>query len=164
MKKFVISIVVAIAACGCGALRQVHDRYVDTYFLDFRPYTEAGFFISPNPYTGVYSPVGDLLVKVVPAVYPKDKKSMIVNTKGGSYDDGIYSRPAESDYDTKTITEEISPSELLDIAVGEALKLGANGISNFRCSAIYDTIIDRNGSHKKFSHYEISGLCISIDK
>lgn len=163
MKKCVIFIIAAIAICGCGTSQQTYDRYVDTHLLDYRPYTEAGFFISPNSYPGVYSPVGDILIRVFPAVYLKDNNK-VLSAKTGGYDDGIYSRSNDAAPNSGTKTEEISSSELLDIAVGEALKLGANGISNFRCSSIYDTHVDRSGSHRVFSHYEISGLCISIEK
>ena len=40
-------------------------------FLDFQPYTESGFFISPNPYTGQFSPIGEINITVQPALQPR---------------------------------------------------------------------------------------------
>ncbi|MBR5660642.1 MAG: hypothetical protein IKW99_03740 [Bacteroidales bacterium] len=60
--------VIAIAAfSGCGAINPQYSQTVTTSFLDFRPYTEAGFFISPDPYPGTYDPIGQFSIEIIPA-------------------------------------------------------------------------------------------------
>ena len=60
--KRLVPLLAALMLCSCSVM--THQRYVSTMFLDFRPYTEAGFFISPNPYTGEFSPLGEINIVV----------------------------------------------------------------------------------------------------
>jgi len=119
-------------------------------FLDFRPYTDAGFFISPNPYTGEFSPIGEISMTIQPALRPKAK----LIKSAGAYIDGLYSQKNTSNVEQ----EEISASELLEMAVKEAKALGANGVSNFKCLLVTD--VDPVERY----HYEISGFAIRIDE
>lgn len=146
MKRLLIFAVVAIVASSCSVL--THQRYVSTMFLDFQPYTEAGFFISPNPYTGEFSPIGEISITIQPALMPKTK--VIRGT--GDYTDGLYAQKNNAN----VVQEDIPASELLDMAVREAKAKGANGISNFKCLVVYDT------DPIEPRHYEISGFAISI--
>ncbi len=152
MKKFFILATVIMAASCSVLTQQPHERYVESYFMDFRPYQEIDFFISPNPFTGEYTSLGELSISVYPAVLDKSKKQGVK-----TFDDGLYGGV------TTTLVKEVIPaSELIDYAVSKALELGANGICNFRCEKIYNTEYTRDGNRTIFSHYEISGLCISI--
>ena len=56
--------------------------------------------------------------------------------------------------------ENIESSELLEMAVAEAVSRGANGISNFDVKVVYSTKVTKYGTTTEMSHYEISGLCI----
>jgi len=144
MKKLLILAVAVIVASSCSVL--THQRYVSTMFLDFQPYTEAGFFISPNPYTGEFSPIGEISITVQPALMPKTK----VIRGSGEYTDGLYAQKSNAN----VVQEDIPASELVEMAVREAKARGANGISNFKCIVVTgaDPIEPR--------HYEISGFAI----
>ncbi len=142
MKK-IIPLIATLLLCSCSVM--THQRYVATMFLDFQPYTEAGFFISPNPYTGQFSPLGEISISIQPALQRKAKQ-----VKG--YNDGLYSNNS-----APVVQEEISAEELLEMAVKEAKARGANGISNFKCSKVFDM-----DPIEKY-HYEISGFAIHIN-
>ena len=122
-----------------------HQRYVSTMFLDFQPYTEAGFFISPNPYTGQFSPIGEISIVVKPALQRQAKQVK------GSFSDSMYASTG-----ALVVQEEIPAEELLEMAVNEAKAQGANGISNFKCVRISDV------SEIEPYHYEITGFAIRI--
>ena len=104
-------------------------------FLDYRPYTDAGFFISPYSYNGKFEPIGQLDI----VVYPEEVT------------DGIY-----------ISKKEISTSDLLDKAVKHTLGKGANGIANLKISRVAITTTSRYGSTSSLSHYEVSGFLIRI--
>ena len=115
-------------------------------FLDFQPYTAAGFFISPNPYTGQFSPVGEISITVQPALQRPAKQIK------GEYTDGLYAQGNNGN----VVPEEIMAEELLEMAVKEAKAKGANGISNFQCRRVTDA------NPLEPYHYEISGFAIKI--
>lgn len=153
MRKIIMIIAVAIITASCAVTR---DRQVSKYFLDYRPYSDAGFFISPNPYTGEFTSIGELSITVTPAILSKSQAPVQVK----NYNDALYAPVG-----TGAIVENIPASELIDMAVKEAQSVGANGISNFKCVAVYNTQVSRSGVvNKELSHYEISGLCILIRK
>jgi len=146
MKKIILLALLAIVVSSCGIT--THERYVTKLFLDFQPYTEAGFFISPDSYTGRFAPVGELNITVQPAVQPQSQR-----TRGNKkFDDAVYFEVNGS----PIALEVILPEELLEMAVNEAKAQGANGIANFRCVRILDSDpVDQY-------HYEISGFAIKI--
>ncbi len=110
MKKHIIIIIALILASSCGTLERT--RSVLTGFADFRPYTTAGIFISPDPYSGSeYTAIGEFAANIKPAI------------KMGA------NRIPE--------VERISPAELLDITVTEAKKRGANGIVDYHTTMNY---------------------------
>ena len=117
-------------------------------FLDFQPYTESGFFISPNPYTGEFFPIGEINITVLPALQPKAK----VIKGAGAYADGLYTQKANANL----VQEDIPAEELLDLAVREAKAKGANGISNFKCVRV------TGADPVEPVLYEISGFAIKI--
>lgn len=130
--------------CSCSVM--THQRYVSTMFLDFQPYTEAGFFISPNPYTGQFSPVGEINITVQPALQQPSRQIK------GVYNDAVYA-PKNG---AGVVQEEIFSEELLEMAVKAAKEKGANGISNFKCLRVRDL------SELEPYHYEITGFAIKI--
>lgn len=59
----------AMVLTSCGALFMPYEpqqRMELASFLDFRPYTSAGFFISPDAYTGEFEPLGQLYIEIYP--------------------------------------------------------------------------------------------------
>ncbi len=151
MRKIIFLLSILLIS-GCAVQRQ---RLISTFFLDYRPYTEQGFFISPDPFMGKFMPVGDLSVTVIPGTKPKKSQEKIAIDYERAYFDDIYGAPPTP---AQVFTKEtISPEELLEIAVSEARKVGANGISNFKCECI------RNIKTNMVESYYITGFCIKID-
>ncbi len=151
MKKLIFLTVLSIMLCSCGIMTR--DRIVTPLFLDFRPYTSAGFFLSPNPYTGDFEPVGELNLIVEPAVVKNEP------TTTSKFSDSVYAPK------TSVVQEDISESELLELAVGEALKMGANGISNLKIKVSKEIYAYAKGSLRKaieIDVYHITGFCIEV--
>ena len=134
MKKAIIITIVAIVVASCGVIQLPKGETVS--FLDYRPYTEAGIFISPYNYTGKYEAIGQLDI----IIYPD------------SISDGL-----------STTLIEIPSKELLDRIVKHSIGKGANGIANLKISRIVNTTVTRFGSYSSLSHYEISGFLIRIE-
>lgn len=152
MKQFVVILSLLLVFTSCSVTR---DRMVTTRFLDYRPYSEAGFFISPDPYPGMFTSLGELHITVTPAILPSAKTV----AKQKDFNDDLYRRPTYG----MAYMEEISSEELLELAVQKAKSVGANGIANFKCLSVYNTQVTRYSTSSTLSHYEISGLCISIE-
>ena len=134
MKKLIIILGLAMLATSCAIMAPQQQKEI-VNFLDYRPYTDAGFFISPYGYNGKFEPIGQLDI----VVYPEEVT------------DGIY-----------TSKKEIPTSELLDKAVRHTLGKGANGIANLKISRITHTTTSRYVSSTTLSHYEVSGFLIRI--
>lgn len=149
MKRIIILAVFSIMLCSCGITTR--NRIVTSLFLDFRPYTSADFFLSPNSYTGEFDPIGELNIQVEPAVVRYDPNTI------AKFTDGIYAAKF-------TVAQEyISESDLLEIAVQEALKMGANGISNLKIGITKDYYGYTKGAIRKAIEvdvYHITGFCI----
>lgn len=155
MKKSVVIILSILILSSCAVTR---DRQVSMRFLDYRPYTEAGFFISPDPYPGMFTSLGEFSITVKPAILSSSKDAGR-GRQQKDFEDGVY---AKQTYGIVHM-EEIPSEELLEMAVQKAKSVGANGIANFKCLTVYDTHATRNSVSSVLSHYEISGLCISIE-
>lgn len=134
MKRFIVLLSLAMLATSCAIMAPQQQKEI-VNFLDYRPYTDAGFFISPYNYTGKFEPIGQLDI----VVYPEEVT------------DGIY-----------TSKKEIATSDLLEKAVKHTLGKGANGIANLKISRIVHTTSTRYGSVSALSHYEVSGFLIRI--
>ena len=109
MRRIALLTIYLLILSGCGMYR--HERAIYTGFADFRPYTTAGFYISPDPYTGgEHTVIGTLSAHVYPGV------------------------------DMATYTQESIPSaELLELTVAEAKKRGANGIVDYSVSEVFNS-------------------------
>ena len=132
MKRFTILLAVLLVAASCGT-SLTRERMTSVSFADFTAYPDM--WISPNDCPQVHQALGQLSVKIVPAIIPRDSRSPR---------DAVYTNIGSVKQET------IGGDELLEIAVAEARKRGANGISNLRVTNL-DT------------HYEITGLLIRIE-
>lgn len=144
MKKILILVAAVLLAASCSVM--MRDRVVETYFIDYRPYAEAGFFLSPDPYPGEFDALGELLIEVTPAIVPAPTKG-----PGTKYIDGAYKSASSG-----IMRETISGAELVEIAYKKAVELGADGIADFRVKTTYNWA----GETKVLSGYEVSGLAI----
>jgi hypothetical protein len=132
----------AIVLSSCGALFMPYEpqqKVELASFLDFRPYTSAGFFISPDAYTGEFEPLGQLYIEI----YPEEIE--ISESKRLKYNEPHYVNGILYAY------EHIKFAEILDKAVAQAMKMGADGIADLKIQKV--TFADR-------VRYEASGLCI----
>lgn len=142
MKRIMILTAAAIVLTSCGALFMPYEPQQRTElasFLDFRPYTSAGFFISPDAYTGEFEPLGQLYIEI----YPEEIE--ISEGKRLKYNEPHYVNGILYAY------EHIKFAEILDKAVAQAMKMGADGIADLKIQKV--TFADR-------VRYEASGLCI----
>lgn len=71
MKRITLLLIVALSLASCGVSQHYFTRQTSISFLDFRPYSSAGFFFSADPYPGAYEPVGQMLIEIIPAKGPQ---------------------------------------------------------------------------------------------
>lgn len=122
MKKLILLTIAVIALSSCGTLRP-RDMQKQVMFVDYTPYIEAGFYLSPNDYPGPHTPVGELNIIIDPSV-----EQMGSNIR---YPDEIYQT---NNY--RMASKNLTAEELLEIAVSEAAKRGSNGISNLKIEVV----------------------------
>lgn len=134
-----VAVILTVAGCGTAS----RARSVSVGFADFRPYISSGFWVSPDPYTGKFEPVGELSIRVTPAIRPE--------TTG----DGVYSS-------TLYVPETIDPAELLEMAYKEAKERGANGIVNYKTQILTRTDVSHGISSTTVEAYIITGFLVKI--
>ena len=114
-------------------------RVVKTTIIDYRPYISEGFYLSPDPYTKDFDPIGEIRIEVTPALVdrdsPKSKASKCI-CNGGVWE------------------EVVTSDELLRAAVKQAIALQANAIVNLKITTEIDEDIEPTRK------YIISGFCI----
>ena len=150
MKKIIIAAVMLLMCCqafGQLVITQKKDDPIEKektfrpMFMDFRPYTMNGFFLSTSSYSGEYTPIGHLELQVEPETTKNKNRRM---------SDPIW------------LVEEIPAAELLNAAVEAAKKAGADGIIELKISTIEYT---SSGADIMVSppikYYLVTGLCIS---
>ena len=135
----IVAMILSVTGCGTAS----RARSVSVGFADFRPYISSGFWVSPDPYTGKFEPVGELSIRVTPAIRPE--------TTG----DGVYSA-------TLYVPETIDPAELLELAYKEAKDKGANGIVNYKTQILTRTDVSHGISSTTVEAYIITGFLIKI--
>ena len=152
MKRFITLLSLAVIATSCSIMKpQQRAEYVS--FLDYRPYTSAGFFLSPDSYTGRFEAIGQLDITVIP-----EQISANSTSSNGKFSDSIYSSKSSLSYKLK----EIPAEELLELAYKNAVDKGANGIANLEIKRVTSTTYTKYGSSTSLSHYEISGYLIKV--
>jgi hypothetical protein len=124
MKRTILLAATLLILAGCSVMKPT-EREITTLFLDYRPYAEQGFFLSSDPYPEEFTSLGEIQIEVLPAMIPKGKIAIREQQK---YSDGTYNSSGFS----QLVPEDISGSDLLDIAVSKAKDLGANGIANLK--------------------------------
>ncbi len=155
MKKFFFFLLASLLLASCATAYKPVDRTVSVNFLDFRPYLNSGFFISPDSCPDEFEPIGELSIVVYPADIARPVNTGKSLTK---MMDGVYDKSGLS---TSTYTkEDISSEELLRLIVDEAISVGADGLSDLKMSASYETHTTKYSTWTTISHYEISGVGI----
>ncbi|MBQ7911876.1 MAG: hypothetical protein IJ363_13965 [Clostridia bacterium] len=141
-----IALVVILTSCGMTATTS---RVTEVGFLDYRPFTEQGFWLSADPYMGDHIPIGQIYLKVSPGREVKETVKKDTGD-GRKFEDGVYG--------TRTRTfaglEKISSGELLQMAVDVAKEAGADGIADLETRVVYAAGLDI------VDYYEVSGMAI----
>lgn len=142
MKRICILLLALIGLQSCASMFSTYEpQQAQTFatFLDFRPYTSEGFFISPDPYTGEHEPIGQLYLEI----YPEQKR--ISDGKRDKYDQPTYINGMLYGY------ERLHFADVLEQAVVRAVTMGADGLVNLKISKI------TTGTSVR---YEATGFCI----
>jgi hypothetical protein len=112
-------------------------RVVKTTLIDYRPYISEGFYLSPDPYTKDFDPIGEIRIEVTPALVDRNSpKASKCICNGGVWE------------------EVVTSDELLRAAVKQAIALQANAIVNLKITTEIDEDIEPTRK------YIISGFCI----
>lgn len=135
-----------MVATSCATFKPQQRSY-SISFLDYRPYTSEGFFISPDPYTGEFEALGELYLEVQP-----EQKEIDIKNKD-NYDSIVYWGTQAYGF------ERINHAELLEMAVKRAVSVGANGIANIRITKTTGATINASVASTSIV-YKIEGLCI----
>ena len=124
-------------------------RVTEVGFLDYRPFTEQGFWLSADPYMGDHTPIGQIDLKVSPGREVKETVKKDTGD-GRKFEDGVYGTR------TRTLAglEKISSGELLQMAVDVAKEAGADGIADLETRVVYAAGLDI------VDYYEVSGMAI----
>lgn len=143
-----IFLFLTIVISGCSVLRPT-DRITESCLLDFRPYSSADFFLSPNPYEGDFIPIGELTIDITPALKEPSEDVKFQDIYGTS---------------KKLIPEVVPANEILDALVAKALDIGADGISNIKISMSTENVMVNKGifsvQYMPVVKYHITGFCI----
>ena len=126
--------------------------------IDFRPYSDAGFFLSPSNYPGEHTPVGLLNMVIDPAVV-----EFTVETD--KYEDSFY-----KSYFPEMVEQPLLSADLIDMAVHEAAIRGANGIANLKIEVVThdygyrrtDRLLGSTYRTMPVHQYIVSGFLIRI--
>lgn len=157
MKRLILTVIVILTLSSCGSLRP-RGMQKQVMFIDYTPYTEAGFYISPNDYPGPHTPVGELNIIIDAAV-----EQMSNNRQ---YPEDLYQT---NNY--RMVSKNLTAEELLDIAVSEATKKGSNGISNLKIQVVTmdypyyvsEGLFSTSAMTMPANRYIITGLVIRIN-
>lgn len=127
MKKFII---VLLAFCASSCAVQWYNE--QQYLVDFRPYTEEGFIISPlSTYAAEYNPIGIVSMEFTPGF---DKPQIKVEEPGAKKKEGINDDlyfSGERHTSSKKHKHTPTWAEMMDKFVDYAKSLGANGILDY---------------------------------
>ncbi|MBR7005153.1 MAG: hypothetical protein IKI00_09350 [Bacteroidales bacterium] len=156
MKKIAFMVVCAIALSSCGTIN-LTERLVLPAYVDFDTYLSEGFYLNPNPYNGECEILGELEIIVQPAIRELYVKYGYEKGDDGKkhYVEEIVS-PGTRGAVKKNAEEDITRAELIEIAVAEAKKKGANGFVDYHIT-VQSKAVSQGNMHNTYS---ISGLCI----
>lgn len=154
MKKILLMLCAIAALSSCGVL-QTREMQKQVIYIDYRPYVDAGFYLSPNEYPGPHTPVGELKLIIDPAVVELDRSG---------FDDNLY-------YSVKPAIEvPLNAKEVLEMAVKEAARRGSNGISNLKIEVVtqdymyykQNGLLGTTGLTMPVNRYIVSGVLIRV--
>lgn len=114
-----------LTACGGPG---VYEKEMVVSGYDFREYTEQGFLITPEKYTGSYQSIGMLTVTVWPRIEVKEVREML--------EDPGPNRGGEDWF----VTDPVQPQEVVDSLHAKARSMGADAVMNFRAVEVEEDL------------------------
>ena len=152
LRGFASALVVIIGISLCSCAPTYLTRYSEaTYFADYRPYTEAGFTISPTSSGFTYESIGEIQMIFSPGykdAQTQDSTTSTVSTTGSHTN--LYMPDVE---------------EMMNKIVRQAQELGANALLNFKIEARAVTISATNGiatTTVPSVEYTLSGFAVKL--
>lgn len=129
-------------------------RQVTFLSFDFTPFTEKGFFFTPEKYTSNYESIG-----LITCIISPDEKQVEISRSDQNQKseiDDVYYSTALKDY--IWAQEIIKPYEILQIIYDECIKMGADAFVNFK----YDTVQmpSKSSIFRETKYYVITGFAI----
>src|SRR5690606_16170414 len=113
---------IAAGMLSCSGPRMYFEA--SATYVDYRPYTETGFFITESNSVGFdYKPVSSVMAIARSGYLPQERRSNVTDSK--PFDD-VYYKPERIKAGVRTATPKDAVREL----VHQARALGANGIIN----------------------------------
>lgn len=148
MKK-VLVIAVAYLMSSCAT-----QKYSEVRFMtDFRPYTTAGFVISPlSTIATEYQPIATISIEFTPGIDVTYLNEDVVKKEQKAYDDLYQGNPY-----LKKQWHEPTSKEMLDKFVEYAKTLGANGLLDYHAEVIRDL------KTNAVQYYRLTAFAVHID-
>lgn len=157
MKKVlvILGIVLLFTSCTTITILNSVQKEESFYGIDFRTYTEKGFLMTPENYSGEYESIGLITYKIIPAA-----KYVLINNKTKNV---LY-------YNTYTdtyywIKDDINFQNVLDSVYVNCVSMGADALINLKMNLISkEYLLDKYSkpisNPVTISGYEISGYAI----
>lgn len=148
MKKILLIAWVFLAS-SCAV-----QKYSEVCFLtDFRPYTAAGFIISPlSTIASEYKPIAAISIEFTPGYDVTYLNEKAIKKEETPYDDLYQSEPH-----SKKQWHKPAPDEMLDKFVEYAKSLGANGLLDYRFEVV------RNLKTGSLQYYRLTAFAVQIE-
>lgn len=153
MRRLIIAIFVVAFLAGCGVTK--FGVYSVTA-IDYDRYTKQGFFITEsNSVSFEYEPVSSISALVTDGYVDTElvEKNDRVTTTRRPHNDNVYGTGGSSVSKKNMVYVEGTPDLVTDILVEEAIKMGANGIINFKYTPV-------NNHEGILAGYTASGMAI----
>ncbi|WP_437921504.1 hypothetical protein [Sphingobacterium sp. LRF_L2] len=150
IKYFAYSMGIISMLLSCGPQKSLYTAFASS--VDYRPYTQKGFFITEsNSVNFDYKPVSSV-VAVVKSGYSESKDASVETIKPKKL-------PTQQTLIMKDFVE-ASSQVALDKLYEKAQELGANGIINLKISSFTETGRNNQGQPMVLVGYSASGMAI----
>lgn len=122
-----------IGLSSCAELKELSkiDAYESVYEIDFSPFTQKDFLITPEKYLGEYESIGLIDYTIM----PEANYVTVGIKKNVNYSGGVGSSVVE---DKKWVSNKVDARQALDSIYIVCLEMGADALVNFKISTQED--------------------------
>ena len=121
LKKLSLFLGLLFIASNCSTIDRI-PGYTSYYFLNLKKHSEQGFFVTPEPPTGNYQPIGLIQVEV------KESAQFKTEIRGNDLN-------GNPKYSFLWVKDTVNLQETVDSLVSLARALGANSLTRFKAQA-----------------------------